>query len=497
MITASSMSNNTLTVIIDNSIPLSATKDHPKWAELVNAFVQKNEKLILELLSVKRAVERYTSGDLTVAENGVFYRDIPLHGIDVDRLLAFMRGGLPYQPIANYMARKFANPSARAVKEMYTFLEHQNMPLNDNGFIIAYKGVRDDYYSQTAGSEPLNSGKRNEAGQIFNGVGEVIEMPRNFVDDDFRQGCSSGLHAGSLAYARGFGSRMVLVEIDPADVVSVPEDCNCQKLRCCKYRVVGEYTGPLPDTYAPDLNSNSSTETTNDEEEEDDDPDDFYHRDKDWTGPATTSQAAILPSAQGAKTDLAAEVRAKFTKLVEEQLGIDPTEITDEKTFVEDFNCDSLDFVELTMAVEEGFGFEIPDGVTEDIKTFGEALNLLTKAVINYTENGYVDWEALNPITVDPLKEADRIREKLSSTPPNSEPSKAEQSDAEKKGLADGRKDGKSRYKRKYKALDENNEKDLLSAIYIEAYNQGYYEGRTDNKKKSKSKSKSKKKSRK
>ena len=63
-------------------------------------------------------------------------------------------------------------------------------------------------------------------------------------------GCSNGLHAGALNYVASYGSvesndRIVIVKINPEDVVSVPSDCNCEKLRTCRYEVVGEYQGEL------------------------------------------------------------------------------------------------------------------------------------------------------------------------------------------------------------------------------------------------------------
>ena len=75
-------------------------------------------------------------------------------------------------------------------------------------------------------------------------------MTRSKVDDDRARGCSNGLHAGALNYVAGYGSlengdKIVIVKINPADVVSVPSDCNCEKLRTCRYEVVGEYQGEL------------------------------------------------------------------------------------------------------------------------------------------------------------------------------------------------------------------------------------------------------------
>lgn len=286
MITASTLSNNTLTVIIDNGKQiLTATKDHPKWNELVTAYGQKNENVLLELLSIKRVIEKFSNNGLSVTDAGIFFREMPLHGVDVDRVMAFLRQGIDYVPIANYMVRKFANPSKRAIDEMYNFLEHKNMPLTPDGRIIAYKGVQKDFFSVSSGNEPLLQGRRNEAGQIFNGVGETIEMLRSAVDDDFRRGCSGGLHAGSLSYAKDWVKDegiIILIEIDPADVVSVPSDCGCSKLRCCKYKVIGIYDGPLPDAYVTDYSNNVETslstddEKITDEDNYDDDVNDNY-----------------------------------------------------------------------------------------------------------------------------------------------------------------------------------------------------------------------------
>ena len=69
-------------------------------------------------------------------------------------------------------------------------------------------------------------------------------MARNGVCDDADIGCSYGYHAGSYDYAKGYasgGGHLMLVEIDPSDVVSVPKCSDCQKLRTAKYRVINKY----------------------------------------------------------------------------------------------------------------------------------------------------------------------------------------------------------------------------------------------------------------
>jgi hypothetical protein len=257
MITAMSLTNGTLTVIFDNgSEILTARNDHPQWEQLVDAYKDGNETYLKKLLSMKSVVEDYSVGALSINSTGVTYHGKPLNTVDADRVLAFLREGLPYKPIANYINRKMANPSARAIQEMYSFLEHKGMPLTNDGTFIAYKGVENDFWSVTGNTiTVVKQGTVDSGGRILNTIGSIIEVERSSVNDDFRQGCSFGLHAGSLNYARGWGKRVVLVEIDPADVVSVPEDCNCQKLRCCKYKVIGEYTGPMPDHYTSEFDA--------------------------------------------------------------------------------------------------------------------------------------------------------------------------------------------------------------------------------------------------
>jgi acyl carrier protein len=62
----------------------------------------------------------------------------------------------------------------------------------------------------------------------------------------------------------------------------------------------------------------------------------------------------------------------KVKKIIAEQLGVDESEITNESHFIDDLGADSLDTVELVMALEEEFGIEIPDEDAEKIQTVGD-----------------------------------------------------------------------------------------------------------------------------
>ena len=70
-------------------------------------------------------------------------------------------------------------------------------------------------------------------------------------------------------------------------------------------------------------------------------------------------------------------VDERVKKIIGEQLGVEEDEVTSEASFVEDLGADSLDTVELVMALEEEFGIEIPDEDAEKILTVGKALDYI------------------------------------------------------------------------------------------------------------------------
>ncbi len=74
-------------------------------------------------------------------------------------------------------------------------------------------------------------------------------------------------------------------------------------------------------------------------------------------------------------------VEERVKNIVVEQLGVEPEQVTTEASFVDDLGADSLDTVELVMALEEEFGTEIPDEEAEKIRTVGEAINYINSTV--------------------------------------------------------------------------------------------------------------------
>ena len=75
------------------------------------------------------------------------------------------------------------------------------------------------------------------------------------------------------------------------------------------------------------------------------------------------------------------DIEAKVKEIIVEQLGVDAEKVTPDASFVDDLGADSLDTVELIMALEEEFGIEIPDDAAEKIATVGDAAEYLKKNV--------------------------------------------------------------------------------------------------------------------
>ena len=71
------------------------------------------------------------------------------------------------------------------------------------------------------------------------------------------------------------------------------------------------------------------------------------------------------------------DIFGKVKEIVVEQLGVDEEEVTEQASFVDDLGADSLDIVELVMALEEEFDLEIPDEDAEKIATVGDAVNYI------------------------------------------------------------------------------------------------------------------------
>ncbi len=134
---------------------------------------------LIKAISVKEAVRSFgegteNRGDIEVLNNSVFYRGEKLFGEDVNRILPYLKDGYPHGSMIRFLEVKLRNVSPKSVEALYCFLENQGIPITDNGTILGYKGVRNDFYSNNSGAEPLISGIHSEDGCIRNQIGDMV-----------------------------------------------------------------------------------------------------------------------------------------------------------------------------------------------------------------------------------------------------------------------------------------------------------------------------------
>lgn len=215
----------------------SVSKDHPNYKAIIECIKNDKKEKILDLVDIPKSVAKFSGDRIQVVDGYVKFMGEVVHNTICDRILQFMSEGFPFNPLVKFLDNLMDNSSKTSVDQLYPFLEHKHIPVTEDGCFLAYKSIRKDNW------------KDWHSNTFENKIGSVIEVPRNKVDDNPKNHCSHGFHVGSLEYASTFNpgdnQRLILVKVNPKDVVSVPEDHNCQKCRVCKYEVVDEYTGPL------------------------------------------------------------------------------------------------------------------------------------------------------------------------------------------------------------------------------------------------------------
>lgn len=236
---------NNVVVVIGNQTH-TISKTHISYQKVLDAIKVQNWDLLREIIEPKKVVLNYGQGNISVQGDKLFWKGGELHNALTARIIFMLQEGFPIEPMVNFMENLMQNPSKRSVSELYGFLEKNNLPITPDGHFLAYKKVRNDFTDVHSGT-------------VNNSVGRIVEMERNQVDDDRDRTCSTGLHFCSQEYLNSFGGeRIVIVKINPRDVVSIPSDYNDSKGRCCRYEVIGELGVNPEDAFSNPVQENAN-----------------------------------------------------------------------------------------------------------------------------------------------------------------------------------------------------------------------------------------------
>lgn len=239
-------------LVLDGKSHTISRDTHINYDKIVVALKESDWDELRDLIEPKKAIINFGRGNVTVEDGVVMWKDQPFHNALSVRMLEMYQEGFPVDPMIAFMENLMKNPSKRSVDQLYGFLEKNSLPITEDGHFLAFKRVQHDYTD-------IHSGK------FDNSVGQVVEMERNLVDDNPDSTCSVGLHFCSESYLAHFGSPdqpVMILKINPADVVSIPSDYNGAKGRCYRYEVVGQVGGDPEEEFEEVVNKRYSPKPT-------------------------------------------------------------------------------------------------------------------------------------------------------------------------------------------------------------------------------------------
>ncbi len=175
-----------------------------------------------------------TEHGVKVSKEGIYLNNLHLQDQLADWIVENIDSISPDSSYIRFLDNLAQNPDQRMQEQLYSFLKHTDVKINEDGMVLAYKAVSHNF-------------KDIHSNTFDNSVGAVVEMPRDEVDDDPENTCSRGLHVAAASYIPQYGHkeyqhRVVQVLINPKDFVSIPVDYNFAKARVCRYTVAKEVT---------------------------------------------------------------------------------------------------------------------------------------------------------------------------------------------------------------------------------------------------------------
>ncbi|ADQ53445.1 rIIB protector from prophage-induced early lysis [Aeromonas phage 65] len=224
---------NFINCYIDGEV-ITADRKHPAFDEAFKILIETNDVIrAASMLSIKKAIETYVKGDIKIIGNTLTYKDVVLDTNMTRRVVEMWKSGENIDSMINFLIRLVKNPRREAVYELFDFLKHNDIKITEDGYFLAYKRIRDDYTDIWTGT-------------FDNSIGASPRMEPFEVDADRKNECSCGLHVASAGYipyySRRENDRVIMVKVDPANVVAIPEGYDHAKLRTWTYDVIKEVT---------------------------------------------------------------------------------------------------------------------------------------------------------------------------------------------------------------------------------------------------------------
>lgn len=208
------------------------------YNDIVSAVLANDVDLLERSIKVDLFIAKVTLGDVVITEDDeVYFRGTQVNPYLSTRIVEHYNEDPRFvQPLVKFTEKLMSNPNVDVRNDLFQWLERGSMPIYPDGDFIAYKLVREDF-------SPIANGPygRDQS------PGTIVTMPREKCNSNRNDTCAEGLHFCSYEYLPIFqewnnnqGNKVIVLKINPADVVAIPTDYNLSKGRTCRFEVISE-----------------------------------------------------------------------------------------------------------------------------------------------------------------------------------------------------------------------------------------------------------------
>jgi hypothetical protein len=229
----SSVIDQNFITIFENSTPRRINATHAAATRIKELLARQDFPGALRLMSpsgtLQDAVQKNSDPKLTYAEGNLQWSGASINADLQSRIVSALQANQSIAPFINFLNKCDENPLPAAIARLYEFVSHRSLQITNDGDILGYKNVRTDFHDHHTGKYDYTPGN-------------VVIMDRVDVEYDPQLECSRGLHFACLTYAKGFhpGNPIVIVRVNPADIVSIPNN-DPKKARACRLESIGIY----------------------------------------------------------------------------------------------------------------------------------------------------------------------------------------------------------------------------------------------------------------
>lgn len=230
-----SITANSISILIDYRMRVIPSTS-PNF-KMIRDELRKKDPDIKKLkawIDIPTFIAKVTVGRIRISADEVYFKNEKVNNYAATRLLAHLEAGDSIEPLAKMLDKLMDNPNASLRNDLWLWIEEGHLPICEDGDIVAFKKVGPDYESFQ---------KDTDGTTYYHKVGSRVHMPRERCDENRNATCSRGLHFCSYGYLKeydGHTGHVVVLKINPRDIVAIPNDHQNQKGRTCLYEVIGE-----------------------------------------------------------------------------------------------------------------------------------------------------------------------------------------------------------------------------------------------------------------